>query len=51
MSNKIYTTQRNKFGNMIVCGDEIARNSYTIIFTGSYPECMAVKFANVKVAN
>lgn len=49
MSNKIYTAQRNKFGNVIVCGDEITRKSYTIIYTGTYPECMAIKFGNVKV--
>ena len=49
MSNKIYTAQRNKFGNVIVCGDEITRNSYTIIYTGTYPECMAIKFSGVKV--
>lgn len=47
--SKVYTVQRNKFGNMIVCGDEITRNSYAIIYTGTYPECMAVKFAGVKV--
>jgi len=47
--NKVYTAQRNKFGNVIVCGDEVARNTYTIIFAGTYPECMAIKFGNVKV--
>ena len=46
---KIYTAQSNRFGNIIVCGDEIARNSYSIIFTGTYPECMAIKYAGVKV--
>jgi hypothetical protein len=46
---KTYTAQVNKFGNVIVCGDEIARNTYRIIFTGSYPECMAIKFGGVKV--
>ena len=46
---KIYTVQQNKFGNIIVCGDEVVRKSYQIIFTGTYPECMAIKFAGVKV--
>lgn len=46
---KIYTAQQNKFGNIIVCGDEITRKSYTIIYTGTYPECMAIKFGGVKV--
>ena len=43
---KIYTAQVNKFGNVIVCGDEVARNSYRIVLTGTYPECMAYKFGN-----
>jgi hypothetical protein len=31
MSNKkLYTCQANKFGNIIVCGDEVERNSYEI---------------------
>ena len=47
--SKIYTVQQNKFGNIIVCGDDVARNTYTIIFAGTYPECMAIKFAGVKV--
>lgn len=40
---KIYTAQINKFGNVIVCGDEIPRNSYKIIFTGSYNDCLRLK--------
>lgn len=46
---KSYTLQSNKFGNLIVCGDEIARNTYRIIFTGSYSECMARKYSGVSV--
>jgi len=46
---KTYTLQTNKFGNLIVCGDEVPRNTYRIIFTGSYPECMARKYSGVKV--
>ena len=49
LNMKIYTLQTNKFGNLIVCGDEVARNTYRIIFTGSYAECMARKFSNVAV--
>lgn len=40
----IYTTQRNAHGNMIVCRGEVLRNSYAIIYTGTYDECQAVKF-------
>jgi hypothetical protein len=40
---KIYTAQVNKFGNVIVCGDDVPRNTYRIIFTGSYQECLNVK--------
>lgn len=47
---KTYTAQANKFGNVIVCGDEIARNTYRIIFTGTYNECMAIKFGGAKVS-
>lgn len=46
---KVYTAQSNRFGNIIVCGDEIARKTYEIIYTGSYAECMAVKYAGVKI--
>jgi len=44
MSNKkIYTCQANMHGNIIVCGDEIERNSYTIFYKGSYADCLALK--------
>ena len=44
MSNKkIYTCQANMHGNIIVCGDEIERNSYTIFYTGTYADCLALK--------
>ena len=46
---KIYTLQSNKFGNLIVCGDEVERKTYRIIFTGSYADCMARKYSGVKV--
>lgn len=41
--SKTYTAQVNSFGNVIICGDTIARNSYQIIFTGTYNECLALK--------
>lgn len=39
----MYTAQINKFGNVIVCKGSEVRNSYTIIFTGSYNECLLKK--------
>ena len=44
--NKVYTAQVNRFGNVIVCGDTTPRNSYKVIFTGSYNECLSYKVAN-----
>ena len=44
MSDKNYTAQVNSFANVIVCGDEVERVSYTIVFTGSYKECLTYKF-------
>ena len=41
--SKVYTAQVNSHGNVIVCGDEIPRNSYRIIFTGTYQECLQRK--------
>lgn len=40
---KTYTAQINTFGNIIVCGDTNPRNSYKIIFEGSYNECLRIK--------
>jgi hypothetical protein len=40
----MYTAQRNSNGNIIVCKGDRARNSYTIVFTGTYAECMRVKY-------
>jgi hypothetical protein len=40
----MYTAQSNAHGNVIVCKGCDARNSYKIVFTGSYNECMAYKF-------
>ena len=40
---KTYTAQVNSHSNIIVCGDEIERNSYTIFYKGSYADCLALK--------
>jgi hypothetical protein len=40
---KTYTAQRDRNGNWIVCRGEVARNGYTIIFTGSYDDCWCYK--------
>tara|TARA_R110000822_G_C15145356_1_gene476663 strand:- start:28 stop:222 length:195 start_codon:yes stop_codon:yes gene_type:complete len=42
-NKKIYSAQANAHGNIIVCGDEIERNSYTIFYTGTYADCLALK--------
>jgi len=39
----MYTAQINAFGNVIVCKGSDARNSYKIIFTGTYAECLQFK--------
>lgn len=39
----MYTAQVNAFGNIIVCRGSVVRNSYNILFTGTYAECLAVK--------
>ena len=43
---KIYSAQVNAHGNIIVCGDTIPRNSYRIVKTGTYNECMDYKARN-----
>jgi len=40
----MYSAQVNSFGNIIVCKGCEVRNSYRIIFTGTYNECLALKF-------
>lgn len=42
---KTYTTQQDAHGNVIVCGDEIARRGYVIVASGTYAECLARKVA------
>lgn len=39
----IYTAQQNAHGNIIVCKGDAPRNSYRIIFTGTYAACLRVK--------
>jgi len=39
----MYTAQINSFGNVIVCKGNVVRNSYRIVFTGTYAECLALK--------
>jgi len=39
----MYTAQINAHGNVIVCKGDTVRNSYRIVFTGTYAECLAVK--------
>jgi hypothetical protein len=39
----MYTAQQNRHGNVIVCKGNDVRNSYVIVFTGTYKECLAYK--------
>ena len=39
----MYTAQMNVHGNIIVCKGSEVRNSYKIVFTGTYNECMKFK--------
>jgi len=39
----MYSAQINSFGNIIVCKGCEVRNSYRIIHTGTYQECLRVK--------
>ena len=43
----MYTAQRNSNGNVIVCKGKDERNSYKIIFTGSYAECLKIKLGAI----
>ena len=42
----MYTAQMNRHGNIIVCKGSVVRNSYKIIFTGTYNECLTKKVGN-----
>lgn len=39
----MYTAQINTHGNVIVCKGDVVRNSYRIILTGTYAQCLALK--------
>lgn len=39
----MYTAQQNAHGNVIVCKGSEVRNSYKIVFTGTYAECLRIK--------
>jgi len=39
----MYTAQINAHGNVIVCKGADVRNSYKIIHTGTYAECLKIK--------
>ena len=41
---KTYTAQRDAHNNWIVCKGSDQRRGYTIIFTGSYDDCLMYKF-------
>lgn len=41
--NRMYTAQVNAHGNIIVCKGSEVRNSYKIVFTGTYAECRNVQ--------
>jgi len=43
----MYTAQINTHGNIIVCKGDQVRNSYRVIFTGSYAECLRLKIERV----
>lgn len=39
----MYTAQVNAHGNVIVCRGADPRNSYRIVFTGTYADCLRFK--------
>lgn len=41
--SEMYTAQMNAHGNVIVCKGCEIRNSYHIIYTGSYNDCLTYK--------
>ena len=41
----MYTAQINAHGNVIVCKGSDTRNSYRIIYTGTYADCLRFKTA------
>jgi hypothetical protein len=47
-AEKTYSAQVNAHGVVIVCGDDVARNSYRVVFVGSYRACCDYKLAHSK---
>lgn len=43
----MYSAQINAFGNVIVCKGLEVRNSYKIIFVGSYADCLRHKLGGI----
>jgi len=41
----MYTAQQNRHGNVIVCKGNDVRNSYIIVFDGTYDECLEYKLS------
>jgi len=41
----MYTAQQNRHGNVIVCKGNDVRNSYVIVFDGTYDECLEYKLS------
>jgi len=39
----MYTAQANRHGNIIVCKGDVVRNSYRIVYVGTYAACLAIK--------
>lgn len=39
----MYTAQQNAHGNVIICKGDMERNSYRIVFKGSYQDCLHFK--------
>jgi hypothetical protein len=45
----MYTAQKNAHNNVIVCKGNDQRNSYKIIYTGTYNECLEIKAQLMKM--
>lgn len=41
----MYTVQINAYGNAIVCKGSDVRNSYRVVFTGTYAHCLRMSAA------
>jgi uncharacterized protein with ParB-like and HNH nuclease domain len=43
MTEKVYSAQKNTLGNIIIVNDVNPRNSYKVVFSGTYTECLRYK--------